>query len=616
MPKKSLVQDNLIKLLQELETIDVALINDAKLAKLKKKFPKSDGNLFKKSEIVMGYRKLAGKNGLKEFDQNLVKKITKRPVRSQSGVTPITVLTKPFPCPGRCIFCPSDVRMPKSYLSQEPGAQRAERNWFDPYLQTYNRLLALHNMGHNVDKAEIIILGGTWSFYPESYQIWFIAECFRALNHFQQEDQRIKIKKTYQQISEKLEDKNELALTDEPKKNEVRVVNHEINGDKLKKTYNQMILELYVAPEKRLGLNQFQTASWKELFTQQKINETAKVRCVGLVVETRPDNISEAEVIRMRKLGATKVQIGVQSLQGKVLELNHRGHDVAATRRAFQLLRQAGFKIHAHWMANLYGSSVAADKKDYLKLFADPDFKPDELKVYPCSLIKSAELMNYFNDGRWQAYSYEELLEIITFALKNTPAYCRLTRIIRDISSGDIVTGNKKTNFRQIATDKLRQAGLQSNDIRAREIRNEKFKIQNIKLVEISYETSISSEIFLQFVTDEQKLLAFLRLSLPKEDSFISELKDSAMIREIHVYGPAQNIGYHANKAAQNNVQHSGLGTQLIRRAEKLAQKAGYKKLAVIASVGTREYYRKRGFTDGQLYQFSSLSISKRNLVS
>ncbi|MEN8253207.1 MAG: tRNA uridine(34) 5-carboxymethylaminomethyl modification radical SAM/GNAT enzyme Elp3, partial [Patescibacteria group bacterium] len=613
--------ENLIKLLKELEFIDINNINDAKLAKLKKKFPKANGNLFKKSEIVMGYRKLAGRHGLKKLNSNLIKKITKRPVRTLSGVTPITVLTKPFPCPGKCIFCPSDVRMPKSYLADEPGAQRAERNWFDPYLQTYNRLLALHNMGHNVDKAELIVLGGTWSFYPEEYQIWFIKECFRALNDFGNKDIRYQILDNYKKVSSELKRMGKFSLTDKPDRNKKAVSNKQKIINKQDKNYNNIISKLYVAPEKQLGLDKLQTAGWDELFAQQKVNETTNIRCVGLALETRPDNISEAEIIRLRKLGCTKTQIGVQSLQDSVLKKNHRGHDVAATRKAFKLLRQAGFKIHAHWMANLYGSSVEQDKEDYLRLFEDPDFKPDELKVYPCSLIKSAELMSYFNAGKWQPYSYEELLEVVTFSLKNTPEYCRLTRVIRDISSDDIVAGNKKTNFRQIATQALEKVGEESVDIRAREIRNQEFDINNIKFEKVKYETSVSQEIFLQFIsriksgmTPDDRLLAFLRLSLPKENSFIKELGSSAMIREIHVYGPAQNIGCNLTKAStyakasadrsKDVAQHKGFGTQLIERAKELASMQGYKRLGVISAIGTKEYYRKKGFEDGELYQF------------
>ena len=172
----------LISLFTEIESEPE--LSSARLQQILAKYPKENGELFRKGELVAAYRVLAGSHGLRPLDHQLLRRIQMKPTRTISGVTPVTVLTKPFPCPGKCIFCPNDIRMPKSYLADEPGAQRAERNSFDPYLQTYNRLLAFQNTGHLTDKVEIIVLGGTWSYYPEPYQVWFIKECFRALNDF------------------------------------------------------------------------------------------------------------------------------------------------------------------------------------------------------------------------------------------------------------------------------------------------------------------------------------------------------------------------------------------------------------------------------------------------
>jgi elongator complex protein 3 len=605
-------QERLISLFIELES--TLVLNKKKLAQIVKKYPKSPGKLFTKFELISAYRNLAGAHGLEEQQPQIMRWLRKKPIRTSSGVAPVTVLTKPFPCPGKCIFCPSDIRMPKSYLADEPGAQRAERNYFDPYLQTYNRLQALDEIGHNVDKAELIILGGTWSYYPEQYQIWFIKECFRALNEYGNQDGRNKVLLHYEQMNKKLQQMNAHFLSSDPEENKLSLKEKEIEGESLEKTYNQTISEVYTAPEKIGGFDQYQTANWEELEGLQKINETAAQRCVGLVVETRPDNISEEEIIRIRRLGATKAQIGFQSLNDVVLEKNKRGHDVAATKKAVKLLRSAGFKIHAHWMANLYGSDVEGDKKDYDKLFNDENFRPDELKVYPCSLLSSAELMQYHQDGRWQPYSYEELLEVLSHALINTPEYCRLTRVVRDIPSTDIVKGNKKTNFRQIAQQHLDKTGKQTRDIRAREIRHQKFDEDEVQLTEANYQTSVGEERFLQFVVPQSngpsKIVAFLRLSLPQKKSFIKELGNSAVIREIHVYGQAVKIG----KKGQLRPQHLGFGTRLIQKAKEMASERGYKKLAVISGVGTREYYRKKGFKDGKLYQFMTLDQSQISL--
>jgi elongator complex protein 3 len=583
-------------------------LNQSRLVQLLRKFPDKDGALFRKSDVVMAYRQLAGSHGLQPLNQELMSKIQMKPTRTISGVTPVTVLTKPFPCPGKCIFCPNDIRMPKSYLSDEPGAQRAERNAFDPYLQTYNRLKAFQNTGHTTEKIEIIVLGGTWSYYPETYQIWFIRECFRALNDFSQskdDSERIlsqyeKIKSRLATAKKKLGHQDDVVPTADPQQNKEQMAAYQIHGGTFDQSYNQVISHFYVAPEKISGVDTLQKATWDELEAEQKTNEMVSCRCVGLVIETRPDNISEREVMRIRRLGCTKTQIGVQSLNDEVLSKNNRGHDVVATRRAFRLLRQAGFKIHAHWMPNLYGSTPEQDKEDFLKLFSDPDFGPDELKIYPCSLIESAELMQYYQRGEWQPYTEEELLDVLTFCLMNTPRYCRLTRVIRDIPSTDIVVGNKKTNFREIAERKLVQEGDVSVNIRAREIRGQQLTEDELMVKQTPYETSVSKEIFIEYVTkDEDKIAGFLRLSLPTGPNFIAEIDTAAIIREVHVYGQAVGIG----KRSDGKAQHLGLGTKMIELAKKIAAKEGFTKLAVISAIGTREYYRQRGFVDSDLYQ-------------
>jgi len=622
----TLYKEQLTPLLQKIEE-SLPLSND-EFSTIVKKHPKPEGGTFSKTQLLMAYNAYNGNRSEtkdKPFDRPMRRLLQMKPIRTSSGVAPVTVLTKPFPCPGKCVFCPSDVRMPKSYLSDEPGAQRAERNYFDPYLQTNNRLTALHAMGHQIDKVELIILGGTWSFYPESYQIWFIKECFRAINEFGENimDSSTDIKSTadgirkyYSDTHKRHIDNNSYAPSDSPDQNRKELAEHEIKGEDLKKRYNQIISEVYTAPERKLGLDEYQSSTWEELEKQQYINETSKLRNVGLVIETRPDNISPEEVIRIRRLGCTKTQIGVQSLQDSVLSKNNRGHDVAATRRAFALLRQAGFKIHAHWMANLYGSDVDLDKKDYEVLFNDLDFKPDELKLYPCSLIESAELMQIYKAGLWKPYNHEELLEVLSYCLTNTPQFCRLTRVIRDIPSQDIVSGNKKSNFRQIAEQSLAKLGRQSKDIRAREIRREEFDEDKVRLDVMEYETSTSKEFFLQFVApvigkpsdiNEEKLLAFLRLSLPsdeiKKNNFMTELLDSAIIREIHVYGRATKIG----SKTRNSTQHKGFGSKLIEKSKEISKDNGFDKLAVISAIGTKEYYKKRGFEDTGLYQVTRL---------
>ena len=378
----------------------------------------------------------------------------------------------------------------------------------------------------------------------------------------------------------------------------------EVDGRSLNKTYNQVIQD-YLKDQQGGVHAEWENATWAQLEEAHQINETASTRCVGLVVETRPDHISPEEIERIRRLGCTKVQIGLQSLQDSVLKLNHRGHDVAASRRALKLIRGAGFKIHAHWMANLYGSSVEEDIKDFERLFNDPDFCPDELKLYPCSLIESAELMQYYQDGRWRPYTQDELAKVLTRCFSIVPEYCRLSRVIRDIPSQDIVVGNKHNNFRETAEKKAHEQGIVCRDIRMREIKAQSVDPDSLSLRPFIYETSISKEVFFQFETKDDRLAGFLRLSLPSPEAPRPEELDEscAMIREVHVYGFAVHLG----KLANNKAQHRGLGKRLVNAAADYAREQGYKSLAVISAIGTRKYYSGLGFEDGQLYQYLRL---------
>lgn len=568
-------------------------VRQVKLQQELHRLSKLAGQAITQDFLVALYREEAGQHGLPPFTTSHLQKIQLKPMRSQSGVQTVSVLTKPFPCPGQCIFCPNDIRMPKSYIASEPGAQRAERNSFDPYLQTYSRLKALRNMGHQPTKIELIVLGGTWSYYPESYQIWFIHECFRALNDFGsgQDDTASIQQRIDQTVTSAHRQANRVIQSDSIR----------IDGQTLTHNYNQVVSTYYLKPEIEVegGLEvRRETKTWEELWQQHTLNETSDCRCVGLTIETRPDNISAEEIIRLRQLGCTKTQIGFQSLSDDILALNKRGHDTAATRRAVQLLRQAGFKIHAHWMPNLYGSNLEHDKQEFQKLFQDPAYRPDELKIYPCVLIPSAELMQYYQDGRWQPYPSEALAELLAFCLLEAPPWVRLNRVVRDIPDQETMTQHLPTNLRQIVQDQLQAQGKTLPDIRGREIRRDQ-PAPPIELQTLSYTTTSSEERFLQFVDRHNRLLGFLRLSLPKEAAYIPELIDHAIIRELHVYGQVEPLG----QTTTGQTQHRGYGKKLIHAAKEQARAAGYQTLSVISAVGTRRYYEKLGFTRGKLYQ-------------
>ena len=534
-----------------------------------RKVQKKDQTTWTKSDLLgvldSGYREDPNYDWLRAV-------LRKTPIRSLSGITSITVLTKPFPCPGKCVFCPVDVRMPKSYIATEPGALRAGRLGFDPYQQVASRLKAYADMGHPVAKIEFIVLGGTWSAYPRDYQLWFIKRMFEALNDFGVKE------------------------ADESHAYAMDWDDHIATGE----TYDAHINKSQYVKDPYA-----EVATQDELDVEHKRNENAVARCVGLSLETRPDLMDRQEAINLRSLGATKIQIGIQSLDDRVLRLNKRGHSVAKTEKALRLLRQFGFKIHVHWMPNLYGSNPEADIIDYAKVFSNPAIRPDELKVYPTALIQDTELEQIAAKGLWQPYSEESLRDVLGYVLTHTPEYARLTRIIRDIPSNEILAGNKKGNFRQIV-----EGGIEANamvDIRAREIKGEIVPATDLVMEATTYETADTDEEFLQFVRPgDRKIAAFLRLSFPRDDADLEpslpELAGAAIIREVHVYG--QSI---ALDSVQNGSQHQGLGRQLVAEAKHRATERGFSNLVVISAIGTRQYYEKLGFEPQGLYHRCSL---------
>ena len=534
-----------------------------------------------------------------ELERRLFATLRMKPRRTASGVATITVITKPAPCSGNCLYCPNDVRMPKSYLHREPACQRAERNYFDPYLQVASRLRALEQMGHVCDKVELIILGGSWSDYPTGYQVWFVNELFRALNEAPVETDALKERKArYREAG--------IDGRDEVLAKQTRDVQAAVNDGVL--DFNSAVRQFYGSGSAWEDAALWQTASMTELAKHQRVNEKAAHRVVGLVVETRPETLDAPTLEHLRALGCTKVQIGVQSLRPEVLELNGRHTGESDLRRAFELLRIFGFKIHTHFMVNLYGSDIAGDEADYARFVSEAAFQPDEVKLYPCVLVEGTGLVRRYEAGEWRPYAEEDLVGLLARDVLVTPPFTRVSRMIRDISAVDIMAGSKKTNLRQLveASDALKTDEVR--EIRFREIAGEEVDVSSLVLDTVSYETTNTSERFLQWITPEGKIAGFLRLSLPHEDYLLAhaiELPDElgcAMIREVHVYGQVANL-----HRSDGSAQHLGLGRRLVERACELAREAGFGRINVISSVGTRDYYRKLGFVDGALYQTREL---------
>lgn len=533
------------------------------------------------------------------LEESLFQTLRMKPRRTASGVATITVITKPHMCSGNCLYCPNDVRMPKSYLHREPACQRAERNYFDPYLQVVSRLRALTQMGHTCDKIELIVLGGSWTDYPFSYQTWFIKELFRALNEADEHGDGAPARRA-QYRSCNIDSRDEVL--DE----QTSVWQQRVNTGEL--SFNDAIEHLYGANSAWEDASAWQTAEMNELVEQQSANESASHRVVGLVVETRPETLNGELLARLRAFGCTKVQIGVQSLRPEILSLNRRTPNRETLVSAFELLRIYGFKIHTHFMVNLYGSTCDQDKRDYDEFVSDLAFRPDEIKIYPCVLVEGTGLVAEYESGRWTPYDEETLVDVLIHDILATPPYTRVSRMIRDISAEDIAAGNKKTNLRQLveARDEIKNGDV--NEIRFREIALENVDTSELTLEEVNYVTSNTDECFLQWVTNSGGIAGFLRLSMPHENylqNHSGQLADElgcAMIREVHVYGQVANL-----HKADGSVQHLGLGRKLVSRACEIAHDAGFDRINVISSVGTREYYRKLGFEDGSLYQYKSL---------
>lgn len=547
-----------------------------------------------------------------EQQRRLVRTLQMKPRRTASGVATITVLTKPWKCSSNCLYCPNDLRMPKSYLADEPACQRAERTFFDPYLQVTARLKALTEMGHITDKVELIVLGGTWSDYPESYQIWFIRELFRALNDGSQAIGNLPARKHAYESA---------GISCDPELLKAFVAEEQRRIDNRETTYNQAFDRLYGENAAWASVSQWQKATWEELEAEQDANVDGQHRVVGLVIETRPERITPTHLAALRRMGCTKVQMGIQSLDEKVRTLNDRHTSTQQIQRAFELLRLFGFKTHVHAMVNLLGATPESDKTDYLRLCNDAAFQPDEVKLYPCVLVEGTGLCERFEDHTWQPYSEPSLVDVLVSDTCATPAFTRISRMIRDISAPDIKAGNKKVNLRQLVEQRIDSEGLATAEIRHREVSLANVAAEDLSLEVVEYETTATSERFLQWVTPQGKIAGFLRLSLPHANE-IAQLNEEyeaatsktaeqrhtlpfplqageAMIREVHVYGRVEKLQH----AGINNAQHRGLGTQLVNRACELASRAGYQRINVISAVGTRGYYRKLGFYDNGLYQ-------------
>ena len=375
-----------------------------------------------------------------------------------------------------------------------------------------------------------------------------------------------------------------------------------------------------------------------------EINETASVRCVGFTVETKPDYCNRKHIDLMLELGITRIEIGIQSLRDEVYKEVNRGHTLSDVIQSFRLARDAGYKIVAHMMPGLPNSTVEKDIQDFKRLFQDPLFKPDMLKIYPTLVLKNTGLYKLYNTGNYSPYSDDDMIDLLIEVKKMVPPWIRIMRVQREIESKDIIAGPKKGNLRQIVLEKLKKMGLKCSCIRCREIGLQKVGFlseDEVMMNRIDYAASDGQEVFLSFETkDSSKVLGFLRLRKvtnpyrnelqfdelyddnnnndlsTNSDYFypyantndLSQKKNipsstppaAAVVRELHVYGQMINVG---NRGTNDAYQHRGYGGQLMAEAEKIAKyEFGVERLSVISAIGTREYYKKMGYVKNGPY--------------
>ena len=458
-----------------------------------------------------------------------------KPTRTLSGVAPIAVMTSPAPCPhGKCLPCPGGpdhvFHSPQSYTGEEPAALRARQNEYDPYRQVAARLSQFQLLGHHVDKAELIVMGGTMTAREPEYQTWFVSQCLKAMNEYG------------------------------------GVVSH--------------------------------VASIDGLMTE---NEASSVRCIATTFETRPDWCREEHINRMLDLGVTKVELGFQHTDDELLTLNKRGHTVADSVLANTLLRDAGIKVGFHVMPNLYGSTIERDRKMFDNLFADSRFCPDFLKIYPTLVTPGAELEDLWKSGAYVTYAEDDLIDLLAYAKSRLPEYVRLQRIQRDIPAKLIVSGSRHGHIRQMAQERLEKNGGRCRCIRCREIGRRPSHAAESEQT-LVYDCCGGKEQFLSTVAGDA-LIGFVRLRYPGR-VFREELDGAALVRELHVYGSMVPLG---ESGVGDERQHRSYGKNLLFRAETTAKEDGFSKMAIMAGVGVRPYYRRQGYERRGPYMIKDL---------
>jgi ELP3 family radical SAM enzyme/protein acetyltransferase len=529
----------------------------------------------------------------------------KQSVRSQSGVCVISIATDGFnniTCNFDCSFCPSECKergakldISRSYLSSEGTFQRGLVDNFQPTHQIWRRISELEAMGHYPDKFEIIVLGGTWDCMPAIYRTNLIHDIFYACN-------------TYPSFSNIL------------------------NGP-----FSNSLKEWY---EKKPFLNKLPFFSPEEFLRNKKSFEEEKCinegldacRIIGIVLETRPDMISKYNCLNLRKLGCTRVQLGIQHTNDYVLSMNNRGHGVEQSIKAITILKENCFKVDGHMMPDLPFTTLQHDYQLANEFFLSKEFQLDYVKIYPCLRLPYTLAEKWYEQGIWNPiaeHDYEGFMEYLEYCLSIVPPWTRINRVQRDFPTATeknqglgFTSPTIKVNLHQLVTDRMAKKGLKCYDIRSREVKKDVVEYENARLYIRKYTANGGTEYFISVEVPKSKedlddcyLLGLLRLRLSEvtqSNLLLKTFREKiAKIREVHVYG------YTYGSKDINIVQHKGIGKFLLKVAENISIEHGYNKIAVISGVGVRNYYRSQGYTitsiDGE-YLIKELK-NKHNLV-
>ncbi len=493
--------------------------------------------------------------------------------RSEYGVVSVSVMTSPnpsiinengveetqsFSCKYNCAYCPDQPGSVRSYIRGGPTAERGFQNDYQPIAQMDDRLSALYLNGHDIDKLEVLVLGGTWDSYPIQYQEWFITRLYYAANTFF-DDKSVSRRKIF-------------SLEDE-----------------------------------------------------KEINETAMVRIIGLTLETRPDQITSAQMLRLHRYGCTRLQLGVQHTDDRILKKVKRDCYLADIIRANTNLRNIGFKLDFHLMPQLPDASQEDDIKMLQRVNEDPDLQADQIKIYPCEVTPWTQIEKWFLSGDYTPYPNEDMINIVIDYKTKVKPWIRFNRVGRDALPAHAIAGNPFPNLRQVIQDEMTKRKLKCNCIRCREVGVVSSRVSRINeaiLMVREYEATGGKEFFISFETpDEEIIFGFCRLRLCPKAGYVTDidpitkqevevnafpyLNNHAFIRELHVYGKVNRV----NDGTGTDVQHRGFGKKLVAKAEEIATFHGFNKMAIISGIGVRQYYRKFGYTLEGAYMTKTLSL-------